>query len=243
MNRGILMITLGLTLLSSQLCPVTYEADARFSTPITQPVGATRCFRNIELSQGIATMKQQIGADLTRVSQFLLGKARTSPGCKAELVQALIRAMEASKNKTDQIEEYYLWQHGASTLADLKAIEALDLLVYKIDLTDGWSTSINENHTPALVAILKIGLPAIPKLEIALKNDSVPHRRKFAAFAIAYIGGVQARRALTNALPGETDPCVKTFLQLSLQAFDNKAKPNHISSELNGKWLDAFYCL
>lgn len=48
--------------------------------------------------------------------------------------------------------------------------------------------------------------------------------------------------ALKSAKQSETDPCVKDFLNLSLQAFDNKAKPNHISSELNGKWVAAFYC-
>jgi len=126
-------------------------------------------------------------------------------------------------------------------LADLKATEALDLLIANIDFTNGFESSLND--FPALVAILEIGAPAIPKLQIALKNDSVPHRRKFAALCIAYIGGDQARRALTNALPVETDPCVKKFLELSLQAFDNKEKPNHISSALNGKWLAAFYCL
>jgi hypothetical protein len=66
---------------------------------------------------------------------------------------------------------------------------------------------------------------------------------KIAALAIAYIGGGWARRALTNALPGETDPCVKNFLRVSLKAFDNKPKPNHISSAQNGKWLSALYCL
>jgi hypothetical protein len=94
-----------------------------------------------------------------------------------------------------------------------------------------------------LVAILRIGAPAIPKLENVLKNDFVPHGRKFAALGIAYIGGGQARRVVASALPGESDPCVKKFLEISLQAFNNKARPNHLSSKLNGKWLSAFYCL
>jgi len=124
----------------------------------------------------------------------------------------------------------------------LKATEALDLLIANIDFTDGWSASISEHHFPALAAILRIGQPAIPKLQIALNNDSKPHRRKFAAFGIAYIGGAQAKTALKGAMSGENDPCVKNFLKVSLQAFDNKAKPNHIRSELNSKWLAAFYC-
>ena len=189
-------------------------------------------------------MKLQGGPDVAKVYESFLTKARTSPACRTEVIEVLIRAMEqASKETTNQNERFFLWQHGAGLLAELKATEALDLLVAHIDFTDGWSASISQFHSPVLVAILQIGSPALPKLEVLLKNDSVPDRRKFAAFSIAYIGGAEAREALSTALPGETDPCVKNFLKLSLQAFDNKKKPNHISSALNGKWLGAFYCL
>ena len=120
--------------------------------------------------------------------------------------------------------------------------EALDLLIANIDFTDGFSTTISESHFPALVAIVRIGQPAIPKLQAVLSNDSESDRRKFAAFCIAYMGGDHAKMALKTALPRETDTCVKRFLQISLTAFNNKEKPNHISSALNGKWLGAFYC-
>jgi hypothetical protein len=148
---------------------------------------------------------------------------------------------EASQNITNPYDNYFFFENGASLLAELKATEALDLLVANIDVNDQYPSSLND--FPALVAILKIKEPALPKLQALLSSDSNPGRRKFAAFAIAYIGGNQAKRALTNALPHETDPCVKKFLQMSVEAFNNKTRPNHISSELNGKWLSAFYCL
>jgi len=148
--------------------------------------------------------------------------------------------MEQAENTTNHSENYHLWENGASLLAELKATEALDLLIANIDLNDGFPSSLDD--FPALVAILRIGVPAIPKLQTVLSNDPAPHRRRFAALCIAYTGGSQALSALTSALPGETDPCVKNFLRISVQAFDNKEKPNHISSELNGKWLSAFYC-
>ena len=150
---------------------------------------------------------------------------------------------QATNPTTNQYENFFLWVNGASLLADLKATEALDLLITNIDFTDGWSATISESHFPALVAILRIGQPAIPKLQTVLRNDSKSDRRKFAAFCIAYIGGREAKMALNGVMASETDPCVKNFLKVSLQAFDNKAKPNHISSELNGKWVGAFYCL
>jgi hypothetical protein len=242
MNRTVL-ITYLLVTVSAVIWLVSDAVNTRASKTITQSDRFARCFHNTELSESIATLKQQGGADVAKASESLLTQARTADGCRTEVVQALISGMAQATNPTmNQYQNFFLWLHGASLLADLKATEALDLLIANIDFTDGWSASISESHFPALVAILRIGQPAIPKLQIVLTKDPESDRRKFAAFALAYIGGSQARRALTSALPGETDPCVKNFVRLSIQAFDNKAKPNHISSELNGKWLSAFYC-
>jgi len=243
MNRTVLLVTFLLIIVSSNIWLAIDVVDARTSGMITQSIRSARCFHDTELRESIATLKQQGGADVAKVSESLLTKARTADGCRIEVVQALISSMAQSTNPTtNQYENFFLWLHGASLLADLKATEALDLLIANIDFTDGWSASISESHFPALVAILRLGQPAIPKLQIVLSNDSESHRRKFAAFCIAYIGGHQAKAALKSVLPLETDPCVKGFLQVSLQAFDNKTKPNHISSALNGKWLAAFYC-
>ena len=220
---------------------VSVAADVRSHETIPQS-GYERCFQDTELSQSIAKLKLQFGPELHKVVESLLTKARTSPACRAEVVQALIRAMgQATDPTANQYENYFLWHHGASLLADLKATEALDLLIANITLTDGWSIQLS--HYPALVAIREMGTPAIPKLQIVLRNDSDAARRQFAALCIAYIGSGQARRSVLSALPGERDQCVKKFLEISLKAFDNKAKPNHISSALNDKWLSAFYCL
>ncbi len=238
MNRAILLATFWLVIVLALVWPID-AVDARSSE--TQMQSVARCVQDAELSESLATLKLQGGPDVAKVSESLLTKARTTAGCRTQIVQALTRAMDqVSKHTTYQNENYSLWQNGADMLAELKATEALDLLVANIQLTDGLSTSLS--HCPAVVAILKMGAPAIPKLQTVLSNDSDPFRRKLAALCIAYIGGSQARRALTSALPEETDPCVKRFLQVSVQAFNNKAKPNHISSELNGKWLAAFYC-
>lgn len=244
MNRAISLFKCWLIIAVAFVWLTTYAVGANSSKSITPSVRFARCFQDNELNKSLATLKLQEGAELVKASESLLTKARTAPGCRTQVVQALISSMAQATNPAgNNYENHFLWVHGASLLAKLKATEALDLLIANIDFTDGWSTSITPYHTPALVAILKIGAPAIPKLQIALRNDPVPHRRQFAALGIAYIGGGQARRALTSALPGESDPCVKKFLQLSLQAFDSKAKPNHISSELHGEWLSAFYCL
>ena len=242
-NRTVLLITFMLAIVSAVIWLSVHAGDAHTSETITQSVRSPRCFHEAELNESIATLKQQGGEDLEKMSESLLTKARTDYGCRIEVIQALISSMAQATNPTaNEYENFFLWLHGASLLADLRAIEALDLLIANIDFTDGWSASISESHLPALVAILKIGEPAIPKLQIVLSNSSDSHRRKFAAFCIAYIGGGQAKMALKSAQPRETDPCVKGLLQVSLKAFDNKTKPNHINAALNGKWLAAFYC-
>lgn len=242
MMRAGLLITIRILIVFAFFLLAIDAVEAR--TPLTtQSVRNARCLQGDEVNKSLDALKLQGGDTVYKAAELLLTKARTDPGCRTQIVQALISSMALATNPaTNNYENYFLWLHGASLLADLKATEALDLLVSNLDLSDGWSTSISEAHLPALVAVLKIGLPAIPKLQIVLSSDSQAHRRNFAALAIAYIGGSQARRALINAFRGETDPCVKNFLRISLQAFDNKAKPNHVSSALNGKWLSAFYC-
>lgn len=243
MNRTILLVMFSLVGVFAVIWVAMEPVKADTSETITQAVGSARCFHDTELRESIATLKQQGGTDVAKVSESLVSKARTGNGCRIQVIQALISSMaQATNPTTNQYENFFLWLHGASLLADLQATEALDLLIANIDFTDGWSASISESHFPALVAILRIGQPAIPKLRIVLSNDSESSRRKFAAFCIAYIGGDQAKMALKSALPRETDPCVKGFLKTSLKAFDNRTKPNHISSALNGEWLAAFYC-
>jgi len=243
MNRTFLLATFLLAIVSAVLWLLIDAVDARTAEAIKQSVRSARCFHDSELRENIATLKLQGGEEVAKVHEALLTKARNAPGCRTEVVQALISNMAQARDPAgNQYENFFFWQSGASLLAELQATEALDLLIANIDFTDGWSASISHYHFPALAAILRIGEPAIPKLQVVLRTNPESHRRKFAAFAIAYIGGSQAKRALTSALPNETDPCVKNFVRLSIQAFDNKAKPNHIRSALNGKWLSAFYC-
>jgi len=242
MNCSVLLVALCLVIVPALERRALDAVAAPPSEMQIRPVA--RCVQDAELRQSLATLKLQGGPDVAKVYEAFLTKANTTPECRTEVVEALISGLEqASKdNKMNQNEKFFLWQAGAGLLADLKATEALDLLVANINLTDGWSTSLSQSHTPVLAAILEFGAPAIPKLQTLLSKDSDPSKRLFAALAIASIGGSQARKALSSALPNETDPCVKNFVNVSLQAFNNKKKPNHISSELNGKWLSAFYC-
>jgi hypothetical protein len=240
MKRATLLVMFWFVIVPALFWAAIDAVAARPSETITPSAGLPGCFQDNELNESLDTLKLQAGLDVGRVSQSLLTKARRAPACRTQLVQTLIRGMEQAENTTNHSENYHLWKNGANLLAELKATEALDLLIANIALNDGFPSSLDD--FPAVVAILRIGVPAIPKLQTVLSNDSAPDRRRFAALCIAYIGGAEARKALTSALPSEADPCVKNFLRISVQAFNNKEKPNHISSALNGKWLSAFYC-
>ena len=209
---------------------------------------ATQCLGNGELDASVATFTSYLaGPELAKAEGLLFGQARTSPECRGEVIQALITAMSIITPKDPPFDgvgvnqqTYYLWQNGANLLAKLEATETLDLLVTNLGLTDGWSTSMS--HYPAVAAVTRIGRPAIPKLEFVLHNNSQPSMRKLAVFCISSIGGAQARSVLSRALPKEVDPCVNTFIRLSLERLDTKRQANSMSP-IEGKWLSAFYCL
>jgi hypothetical protein len=208
----------------------------------------TQCIGNSEFEASVATFKSYLaGAELEKAEGLLLRKARSSPKCRGEVIQAIITAMSNITPKDPPLTElgvnqqtYYLWQNGADLFAKLQATEALDLLIANLGLTDGWSTSLN--HYPAVDAVTRIGRPAIPKLEFVLHNNSQPFMRKFAVVCISSIGGAQAKSILSKALTKETDACVNRFIRVSLERFEAKRLPNSVTPA-DSRWLSAFYCL
>jgi hypothetical protein len=137
-------------------------------------------------------------------------------------------------------ENYALWANGADLLGELKATEALDLLIANFGLTDGLTSTLG--HYPALGPVITMGDLSIPKLQEVLSKEPEPFKRKFAVFCLGSIGGVRARNVLVKARPGETDPCVKKFISVSLEVFGNKTQPNHITGKENGRWYSYLYC-
>lgn len=130
MDRTILLVMFSLVFVSAIIWVAIDPVNAGTSETITQSVGYARCFNDIELRESIATLKQQGGADVAKVSESPLTKARTADACRIQVVQALISSMGQATNPTrNQYENFFLWLHGASLLADLQATEALDLLM------------------------------------------------------------------------------------------------------------------
>jgi hypothetical protein len=206
-----------------------------------------RCLAPTDLSRALTTLKSYLaGAELSKVEDSLRSNARKSPECRERVIQVLITAMAQSDREVQvdgvpfgDSQTYFLWRNGSNLLAEFRATEALDLLVKNLDVNDGLSVSLS--HYPAVDAVIRMGQPAIPKLEAVLKDNAQPYMRKFAIFCIGYIGGPKARNALTRALPRETDPCVSKFIRTSLELLSDTDHPNHIVPG-EAKWYSAFYC-
>jgi len=194
MNRAILSITLALLVVNGSLLK-SHAVKTFSSETIPKSVHFEQCFHDAELTDSLATLKLQGLAEVSKVSVSLLTRARNTPGSRAEVVRELIRAMERTPNPIrNQDENYFLWVHGSALLAELNATEALDLLVANIDLSDGWSASISQEHLPALVAILRMGEPAIQKLQLFFETTQSPTSEDLRLLPSLILVGVRRER-------------------------------------------------
>lgn len=168
----------------------------------------------------------------------LMNSAKLSTTCREEVIGAVMKAMD--KPQLDIYRDFNLWRYGSNLLGDLNATESLDLLIGNLNFTDG--SSINVSHYPAMEGVIKIGRPAISKLGAALRQNSDTTYRYNAIFCIAQIGGPQATAELKTAISSESDPCVRNFIQVSIDVLNNPRSPGEINSEDRNKWFAALSC-
>lgn len=172
---------------------------------------------------------------------FLRDRANRSNDCRRQVIKSLMSAMDQPNlDLTGGTSQFFLWHYGTRLLSELKAVEALDLLVANMDLHDG--TPFPFDHHPALGAVIDMGEIALPKLQRLLLENSDRYTRQYAVFCIAQIGGQLARQILTNAINKESDPCVSSCIRASLNSFKNKRRPNHISDVGRTAWYSTFLC-
>ncbi len=180
-------------------------------------VSAT-CGPDIDLSK---TINEHLSsADWTEngeAAETLLLQANKSAACRTAIIKQLINAMsKANPDLIDDPQSYHLWSTGAVLLGELKAVEALDLLIPRLDLNDG-HFSASGVHQPVVFGIRKMGSLAVPKLDVALKHNANRNIQLAAALCLADIGGEDAKHSLKTALESTTDPCVRRFVELSLE--------------------------
>lgn len=167
----------------------------------------------------------------------LLFLGKDSPQCRKEIISELLRAMDKQDlNFLTDRASYFLWSKGSAILGDLKAVEALDLLIEHLDLNDGFF-SASMSHQPAILGVEKMGVVAIPKLGFALQHHPNRDIRLAAALCLVDIGGVEAMDALKQALGSETDQCVRRFITLSINSPSERLKSEPLSSAHDGEIL------
>ena len=218
----------------------SYTAERPSSIePLGSTLPAVQCVEESRLQDNLITLKKQVSdAESFKIRNYLHAAARRSAVCRQRVIRALMNAMDQPGT---ELERYPLWDNGARVLAELRAVEALDLLITNLGFTDDFSISMS--HYPSVSAVIDIGLPALSKLEIVLNQNPNPNMRKLAAFCVAKIGGPRARSMLKKASSRESNECVNRFLRISLEMFANKTRPNHIPyGKENSKWFGAFYC-
>ena len=199
------------------------------------------CLSTDALSAAIRALSFGTFEDQQKTVALLKSDANRTATCRQQVVTSLLSAMNQPRlDLTGGEPQFYLWHYGTRLLSELKAVEALDLLIANFDLHDG--TSFPFNHHPALVGVIDMGEIALPKLQAVLKDYPDSNTRQYAVFCIALIGGESAHQILRQALKGESDPCVASCIRASLLAFNNKRRPHQISDVGRTTWYTTFLC-
>jgi HEAT repeat protein len=240
-------------LMSVSFCVSRTASDVRLTDPPKSPMGEvvpkTACLAENDVLSALRKLSSggQSGADQAR--ELLLNESKKSPGCRNEMIAAVVRAMD--KPDLGEPDSYHLWDEGAQLLGELKAAEALHLLVGHLDLSDGlYSRSMR--HRPAINALIKMGSIAVPELSDTLLNNSNKDIRMGAAYCLTTIGLTTPDRhshlnALQQALRSESDQCVRNFIRLSINALGTEpgsgSQPSQQSQDemkILGDWDTAF---
>ncbi|HEU4931422.1 MAG TPA: HEAT repeat domain-containing protein, partial [Pyrinomonadaceae bacterium] len=213
-------------------------------TSLVVPTGRMQhnCLSAGEISNQLSKLSSaDSNAEQASVVNRLLEDGRKSSICRKQLISSLISAMDKPNRdlSTDRA-EFYVWHYGAEILAKLRATESLDFLIAHLDVYDG--VDFPMNHHPAMVAVVRMGNLAVPKLNKALSNTRDPRLRRHVVFCIGWLGGPTARKVLAQALAVENDTCTRSFITATLEALSNKQKPNQITSSDRLRWYGSFQC-
>lgn len=236
-----LLTCFGVVLTSLLITPVTSARRRVNALPQTQtPNGNPRKVAPPPPEKGPdAVLPLSANYDEAENAGRLLRKSsKRSKECRQKVIAAVMNAMGKNLDIREQQSSANLWREGAALLGDLKAAQALDLLLEHIDMDDG-EFSMTMVHQPAISGIIRMGGIAIPKLRLLLRDNSNSAVRHDTVYCLAYIGGPSARGVLQEALPKESDPCVKRFINAAVEIIDSRSGASRVD---RAEWAAAFLC-
>jgi HEAT repeat protein len=206
------------------VCAVVISTcTVRMNKPVSEPAVAAAdtsiaaaCSPQLDINIAIRQLASKDWAEAQKTRSVLREYSKESTVCRQQIIEALVLAMSKPNLNfiTDQF-TYRLWLHGSILLGDLKAVEAIDLLIEHLDLNDG-AFSASMVHQPAILGLTGMGELAVPKLGIALEQSANRNIRLAAAFCLIDIGGPEAIDAMKRALNSESDQCVRRLIALSI---------------------------
>jgi len=193
--------------------------------PVSREAAWDRNTRQNEGCGAVIDLNDQINQNLSsadrttavQAKSLLLQYAKESPTCRSEIIAALIKAMDKPRlNLVTDRRSYILWSNGSAMLGELKAVEALDLLIEHLDLNDG-EFGASLAHQPAVLGVRLMGNLALSKLIFALQYNSNRNIRLAAVLCLDAIREEEAMNAMKHALNSESDSCVRRLIQISIE--------------------------
>lgn len=174
--------------------------------------------------------QEEVAAGLKRL-------ATESAEARSEVIDSLIKIMEDPAELRPDLGAFgsaLRWTAAVNVLGEIRATEAIDILVRNLDQTGEFGTISSIHYRPVTSALRKIGEPAVPrliealserkpsvrvqaastlaaigqpavaKLREALRNGGA-NIRGGAALALGWIGGDESKAAIDRAIRKETD--------------------------------------
>lgn len=166
----------------------------------------------------IETLSSRQQEERDQARRKLLGLARESANQRQQVIQQLLldvqRHNELNGEHAILSSTFDYWFQVTRIFAELKATEAIDLMVRCIHCGNELTGSLNLR--PAFDALEEMGPLAVPKLSNSLTHNPNVSARMQIALCLGSIGGPEAKRALKRALRTERNKNVVHHIKWGL---------------------------
>jgi hypothetical protein len=174
----------------------------------------------------IARLSSEEAHDREVAQRELLTFARASAANRDGLIQELLKDVgrhdELDGRHVVLTRTFDYWFIVTLIFLELRAEEAIDPMIKCIHCGNGYSGSFGVR--PAFDALQNMGSLAVPKLSLALKQQSDEDARSQVAICLGAIGGEEAKRALQQSLRTEASKDVLNSIKLGLRTIENESR-------------------
>ena len=137
---------------------------------------------------------------------------------RISIIKDLLRTVESE----DELDGHHFvlnrtflfWRSTTIIFAEVRALEALDVMIRCIDASNGLSGT--QGEPPSAYALVRMGPVAVPKLSEALINEPNSANRVRIVLCLSRIPGPEAVAALKRVLKTETNKGVRYYINRAL---------------------------